>query len=103
MELYIGLCILAILMIFCLLSSKISSIVNMPSLLLFLAVGMLAGSEGIGGIEFSNATIGSKRILAIEKQFYIGLYDFTMLHFSFLFTFRHIYSVCNKGVQAKVN
>lgn len=59
MELYIGLCILAVLMIFCLLSSKISSIVNMPSLLLFLAVGMLAGSEGIGGIEFSNATIAN--------------------------------------------
>ncbi|MEG2076966.1 MAG: hypothetical protein RRY34_10720, partial [Victivallaceae bacterium] len=36
-------------------SSKLSSFINMPCLLLFLGVGMLAGSEGIGGIEFDNA------------------------------------------------
>ncbi len=55
MELYIALGVFAFLMLVCLLSSKLSSYINMPCLLLFLGVGMLAGSEGIGGIEFDNA------------------------------------------------
>ncbi|MDD3886150.1 MAG: potassium/proton antiporter [Victivallaceae bacterium] len=55
MELYITLAVFAFLTLICLLSSKLSSHINMPCLLLFLAVGMLAGSEGIGGIGFDNA------------------------------------------------
>ncbi len=55
MELYIVLFVFATLILACILSSKLSSIINMPSLLLFLAVGMLAGSDGIGGIAFDNA------------------------------------------------
>lgn len=59
MELYIALAVLAFLMLVSLLSSKLSSYINMPCLLLFLAVGMLAGSEGIGGISFDNAKIAN--------------------------------------------
>ena len=56
MQLATILVILAIVILICLLSSKVSSWLNMPTLLLFLGVGMLFGSEGIGGLEFNNAT-----------------------------------------------
>jgi len=39
------------------LSSKISSQASVPVLVLFLGVGMLAGSEGIGGIEFEDYSL----------------------------------------------
>ena len=44
----------AILVIFGILSSKFSARIGLPVLVLFVGVGMLAGSDGIGGIEFSN-------------------------------------------------
>ena len=56
MEQYSFLTVTAALILVCVCSSKLSSRLNMPSMLLFLAVGMLAGSEGIGQIDFSNAT-----------------------------------------------
>lgn len=56
MQLATILVILAVVILICLLSSKVSSWLNLPTLLLFLGVGMLFGSEGIGGLAFNNAT-----------------------------------------------
>ena len=44
----------ALLLLLSVLGSKIFGRVGVPVLLLFLALGMLAGSEGIGGIEFDD-------------------------------------------------
>lgn len=45
----------AVLLFVSVVSSKFSDKFSVPVLLLFLAIGMLAGSEGIGGIHFDNA------------------------------------------------
>lgn len=39
------------------LASKVSSTLGVPALVLFLVVGMLAGAEGLGGIQFSDVRI----------------------------------------------
>ena len=47
----------SILLIASIFTSKTSYRFGIPTLILFLVVGMLAGSEGIGGINFENAHI----------------------------------------------
>lgn len=59
MELNVTLAALSLLILVCLVTSKVSSFLNLPCLLLFLIVGMLAGSEGIGRIHFEHAGIAN--------------------------------------------
>ena len=47
----------AILIVFGIVSSKLSARLGLPVLVLFLMVGMLAGEDGPGGIVFNNAQI----------------------------------------------
>ncbi len=47
----------SVLLFICIVISKTSHRLGVPSLLFFLLIGMLAGSEGIGGFYFDNPTI----------------------------------------------
>lgn len=55
------------------LTSKVSTRVGVPALLLFLGVGMLAGSEGIGGIEFDDFEVArSVGVVALAFILFAG-------------------------------
>ncbi|HLU31721.1 MAG TPA: cation:proton antiporter, partial [Acidimicrobiia bacterium] len=51
--------IVAILLLTAVLAGKVSGRFGIPALLLFLAIGMAAGSEGPGGIAFNDAELAS--------------------------------------------
>jgi len=65
-----------ILVLISILASKASGRSGVPALLLFLAIGMLAGSEGLGGIYFDNAVLArSVGIVALALILYSGGLD----------------------------
>lgn len=69
-QLLLGAAVLLLVSVF---SSKISSSVGIPALLVFLFVGMLAGSEGPGGIPFDNADLAqSLGVIALVVILFSG-------------------------------
>lgn len=66
----------ALLIIAGILASKVSSRLGIPALLLFLAVGMLAGSEGPGGLHFDNpGLVQSVGVFALSYILFAGGLD----------------------------
>lgn len=57
MNLDILLAIAGLLLMLCVFANKISDKYGIPALLIFLGLGMLAGSDGVGRIEFHNARL----------------------------------------------
>src|SRR5690554_1321515 len=49
--------IISLLILLSIIIARIFDNIGVPTLILFIGVGMLAGSEGLGGIEFSNAAL----------------------------------------------
>ena len=52
----------AVLLLLSVLASKVSGRLGVPSLLLFLGVGMLAGSDGPGGVHFDDAYLAQSSL-----------------------------------------
>lgn len=68
--------IVAILLLLSVLASRASSRLGVPALLMFLAIGMLAGSDGPGGIYFDNAQVAqSLGVVALALILFSGGLD----------------------------
>ncbi len=66
----------AALLLASILASRISGRLGVPALLLFLLVGMLAGSEGIGGIEFDDPYVAQLlAVMAFTLILFSGGFD----------------------------
>jgi potassium/hydrogen antiporter len=65
-----------ILLLFSILASKASGRLGLPALILFLLVGMIAGSEGLGGIAFDNPFLAqSLGVIALAFILFSGGLD----------------------------
>ena len=65
-----------VLVLLSIVASKVSGRVGLPALILFLLVGMLAGSEGIGGIEFDDPLLAqSLGVVALAFILFSGGLD----------------------------
>ncbi len=68
--------IIAVLLFLSVIASKTSYRVGVPTLFFFMVIGMLAGSEGIGGIEFDNAQIAQFiGVIALNFILFFGGFD----------------------------
>ncbi len=68
--------IIAILLFLSVLASKTSYRVGVPTLFFFMIIGMLAGSEGIGGIEFNSPKIAQFiGVMALNFILFFGGFD----------------------------
>lgn len=66
----------AVLVLLSIVASKVSGRIGLPALILFLLVGMLAGSEGLGGIEFDDPLLAqSLGIVALAFILFSGGLD----------------------------
>jgi len=71
-----ALLIIAVLLFLSVLASKTSFRVGVPVLVFFMAIGMLAGSEGIGGIEFNSPDVAQYiGIVALNFILFFGGFD----------------------------
>lgn len=67
------LAVAAVLVLFAVLASKVSSRFGVPAVLLFLGLGMAAGSEGLAGIDFSDVGLaGDLGVVALAYILYAG-------------------------------
>jgi potassium/hydrogen antiporter len=66
----------SVLLLLSILAWKVSSRLGIPALLLFLGIGMLAGSDGLGGIYFDNAVVAqSVGVIALAFILFAGGLD----------------------------
>lgn len=66
----------AILLLLCVFASKVTGRLGVPTLVVFLGVGILAGSEGLGSVEFNDASAAqSLGIVALSYILFSGGLD----------------------------
>src|SRR5437763_11602430 len=66
----------SVLLLLSILAWKVSNRLGIPALLLFLGIGMLAGSDGPGGIYFDNALVAqSVGVIALSFILFAGGLD----------------------------